>query len=465
MCQRMDSASDTIAAIATAPGCGAIAIVRISGPQTLQIADRIFSCPAQPPSARPGNTFVLGFAHTPALDGSSGDLIDESLILIFRAPHSYTRSDLVEIQCHGGTTSARRILAAAVDAGARPAEPGEFTKLAFLSGRIDLPRAEAVLDLVRAQSDRASASALAQLRGGISRSLTTLSDLLVSTIANLELALDFPDDEYAGPPIEAAISSLELAVKQSSDLLSTAGEGQLLRQGALVVISGPPNAGKSTLFNCLLANERSITDHEPGTTRDTIEETWILNGIPIHLVDTAGLNGSATGPEADGVRRARSMIRRADYHLHVLDASQSLPAASLADLHMLPKTESLVILNKADLGTALTSSDIAPFASICASLLRSEGLDIVRQSLSTALAQAPSTEDVAHVSQRHAAALRRARDLLAQAHDLLAQHSPENQVLAASNIYRAISHIDALTGKHCSEEVLATIFASFCIGK
>lgn len=465
MCQTSDISSDTIAAIATAPGYGAIAIVRISGPRALQIADSLFSCSPPPPSARPRNTFVHGFARSPVSDGSPDNLIDEALLLVFRAPHSYTRADLVEIQCHGGATSARRILSAAIDAGARLAEPGEFTKRAFLNGRIDLTRAEAVLDLVRAQSDRASASALAQLRGAIRHSLASLSDLMMSILAGLELALDFPDDEYAAPPIEAAVSSLHLALKQSEALLSTAAEGQLLRQGALVVISGPPNAGKSTLFNRLLAAERSITNPEPGTTRDTVEETLILNGIPIHLVDTAGLNSAATGPEADGVQRARGMMRRADYHLHVLDASRVPAELDLADLRTLPAARTLAILNKADLGAALASSDVAPFTSIYASLLNSDGLDIVRQSLAAALEQAPSPEDTAHLSQRHAAALRRAHDLLVQTLDLLIQRSSEDYVLAASNIRRALSHVDALTGKHCSEQVLDAIFDNFCIGK
>ncbi|MEI6807188.1 MAG: tRNA uridine-5-carboxymethylaminomethyl(34) synthesis GTPase MnmE, partial [bacterium] len=365
----MKTSEDTIAAIATAAGEGGISVIRVSGPESLKVADRVFRCSEPPPSRRKGGTFVHGYVMGPSSDQVPAPDIDEALLLIFRAPHSYTREDIVEIQGHGGSISAQRILRRLLDSGARLAEPGEFTKRAFLNGRIDLVQAEAVLDLIRASSDRAATAAVEQLNGALSDWCATSYANILSLITALEAALDFADDEM--PPLlisEKAIQAKAL-LANLMNMLSTWNEGHILRDGALTVISGKPNVGKSTLFNALLGVDRSIVADLPGTTRDTIEENLLLDGVLLRLVDTAGLRSTDCDVESQGVLRARSQIEKADLHIHVLDASQQLSDADRLELNSLPPERTIVVLNKADLGMMIRPSDIAKYPIISGSLL------------------------------------------------------------------------------------------------
>lgn len=461
----MKTTEDTIAAIATAVGEGGISVVRLSGPRSLEIADRVFRCNEPPPSRRNGGTFVYGHVTGAASDQSPAPDIDEALLLVFKAPHSYTREDIVEIQGHGGGLSAQRILRRCLDHGARPAEPGEFTKRAFLNGRIDLVQAEAVLDLIRASSDRAATAAMEQLDGALSIWYATTYTRLLSLISTLEAALDFPDDEM--PPLLISESN-KLATRlliDLKDMLSTWDKGHILRDGALTVISGRPNVGKSTLFNALLGVDRSIVADQPGTTRDTIEESFLLNGVLLRLVDTAGLRTTDCNVESQGVLRARSQINKADLHIHVLDASQYLTDADRHELNLLPPERAIVVLNKTDLGMMIKPADIAKHLVISGSLLHTEAVHNLRITLAERLTKYTAGPERATISERHRQIILVAVQNVSEASNLLSRSMEDTLVPAVSLLRSAAESLATLTGRTYYDDLLEQVFARFCIGK
>ena len=455
----MNYQSDTIAAIATAPGEAGIAIVRISGAESLAVADRIFSHAGEPPSRRPPGTFMRGFVK------SDGRVLDEALLLVMRTPHSYTREDVVEIQCHGGFVSARRILQAILAAGARLAEPGEFTKRAFLNGRIDLVQAEAVLDLIRAQSDRSAAAAMEQLEGSLSDCFDDIYDNMVRVCADLEAALDFSEDDTPPALIPESIVQANKILEQIYCMLQTWEEGHLLREGALVVISGRPNVGKSTLLNALLGKNRAIVSPVPGTTRDTIEEAMILEGIPIRIVDTAGLRTTTCAIEQEGIRRARSHMQKADLHLYVIDASKHLDSEDASYLKSLRAGKAIVILNKIDLGTLIQEKDMAGLISIKSQLNNGKGLKEIQNIIIKQLGLAYSGQPRAVISERHKKILQKSYADIKEALKIMASGQDESIVLAVSHLRFAIEYLGQITGKIYHAELLNSIFSRFCVGK
>lgn len=453
---------DTIAAIATAPGEGSVGILRISGPEALPIADRIFKCAGPAPSACASHTVVYGHV----ID-HKGRAFDEGLLLVMRAPRTYTREDVVEIQGHGGHIATRSVLRRAIEAGARPAEPGEFTRRAFLNGRIDLLQAEAVLDLVRSQSDRASAAALEQLQGGLSQQFDALYDGMMETAAKLEATLDFPEDELPHGILEGIQTDLAARIQQAEALLSTWDEGHLLRDGVLVVISGKPNAGKSTLLNALLKKDRAIVSEIPGTTRDSIEEMVILSGIPVRLVDTAGLRATECDVEKQGIARAHQYIQRADLHLYVLDASSPPDREIQAHLEALDPEKSLVICNKQDRREGRTVEIPDALHTIPTSLSRGEGLEPLIKHMVAKLAGNADLSARPHgvISERHRTQLKSALVEMHTASAQLEHEGEEALVLAASQLRLAMDAIGEATGRVYQETLLDTIFSRFCIGK
>ncbi len=455
----MSNTEDTIAAIATASGEGSVSIVRLSGARGLVIADAIFRGPDPKPSARPSHVVVHGHV---AGDGAD---IDEVLLVLMRGPHSYTGEDVVEIQCHGGTVTARRILRRVLDAGARTAEPGEFTRRAFLNGRLDLVQAEAILDLVRAKSDRAAAAAMEQLEGALSRRFGCLYDDLLAIAADLEAALDFPDDELPTADPTELLSRLSATQEQIVEFLATWDEGHLLREGALVVISGRTNVGKSTLLNALLGRPRAIVSQTPGTTRDTIEEALVIGGVPIRLVDTAGLRDEAGEVEREGIRRTREHMEKADVHVYMVDASQPLSAEDRAHLEALNGAPCIVVLNKSDLGAAIQPSDI-PCASCVLISLINDGAEPVRAMLREKIEDATgSTPPHAVISERHRRLLSEAGREAARAADLVGQGGEAGWAPAANCLRAAIEAIGMITGRVYHDELLGAIFSRFCVGK
>jgi tRNA modification GTPase len=456
------SSIDTIAAIATAPGEAGIAIVRVSGADALLIADTLFRCSPPVPSARPPNSFVHGFVTTP---GETTD-IDEAILLIYRAPHSYTREDVVEFQGHGGPVPARRILRHVLGQGARPAQPGEFTRRAFLNGRIDLLQAEAVADLIRARSDRAAVSALEQLEGSLTTCITTVYDCILRTCADMEATLDFEDGELPAPVFPDIERRIAGASRDLSVLLSTSDEGRLLREGAVAVISGQPNVGKSTLLNSLVGTERAIVTDHPGTTRDTIEEAILIDGIPLRVVDTAGLRDSVCDVEREGIRRAEHHMEHADVNLHVLDGSHPIDTDERRRLNALDPARALVIANKTDRGCVVAADPaLASFRVVLCSLIGGQGLGDVRSHLLDLLQIPGMTRSQACVAERHRAGLQEAALALDEALRCIRGGREDELVLASASLRRSLDALGTLTGRTYTDEILESVFSRFCVGK
>ncbi|MBI3882254.1 MAG: tRNA uridine-5-carboxymethylaminomethyl(34) synthesis GTPase MnmE, partial [Verrucomicrobia bacterium] len=347
--------TDTIAAIATPLGEGGLAVIRVSGRDALAVADRCFT-PAGKKSAKPSAapTHTLHYGHVTR----DGRVVDEVMLAVLRAPRTFTREDTVEISCHGGLLAAKLALDAVLAAGARLAEPGEFTKRAFLNGRLDLAQAEAVADLIHARTDLALAAANEQLAGKLSQRIAQLRDQMMTALAHVEAHIDFPDEDIAPDTQAQLVARLERGVAFMDELLRTADEGQILRRGIRAAIIGRPNVGKSSLLNQLLGHDRAIVSPTPGTTRDTIEETANVRGIPVVFVDTAGLREAGDAIEEEGIRRSRATLAKAELILHVLDASEPLAAADGRLLEEFSRKKRVLVLNKADLPRRLPLPEI-----------------------------------------------------------------------------------------------------------
>ncbi|MDF3130653.1 tRNA uridine-5-carboxymethylaminomethyl(34) synthesis GTPase MnmE [Kiritimatiellaeota bacterium B1221] len=457
------SASETIAAIITAPGEAGVSIVRVSGPEAFEIADKIFKCNAPAPSLRKANTFVYGKI-------TDGDVeVDEGLLLIFRAPHSYTAEDVVEFQCHGGGTSAKRVLRSCFHAGARAADAGEFTRRAFLNGRIDLLQAEAIMDLVRAHSDRSQTAALQQLEGKLSQSFQDLYDRLLQVAAQLEATLDFPEDELPASVLPQILSNLSKAEQDLDFLLSTWNEGHVLRDGALVVLSGKPNVGKSTLLNTLLGHERAIVSDIAGTTRDSIEAEFILEGIPLRLVDTAGLRESVDVIEQQGIIRTRDYLSKADLHIHLIDLSQKADSQTYENFEDLIPGKSILVCNKSDLPRMFHVEQWPTGIPIVETAIKDEiGYQELKNALASLLSSSIDLSARPHavISERHRLVLVEVKTELAGIKDLLSGcMGDEALVLAIPGLREALVRLGEVTGREYHEDLLDEVFSTFCIGK
>jgi len=450
---------DTIAAIATPPGPGGVGIVRVSGPRAWQIADGIFQS-LEKPSAAKGGTFLHG--KVIAADGAE---IDEALCLIFRAPKSYTGEDTIEIQGHGGPVVLKKILRRCLDAGARMAEPGEFTKRAFLNGKLDLVQAEAVADLIHAQSDRAAKAALEQLEGGLSKKFNALYDGLMATAADIETTLDFVEDELPDDVFPNLGKKLDESFRQLEDLLATWDEGRLLREGARVVIMGRPNAGKSTLFNALLGHDRAIVTELPGTTRDILEETFVLDGVPLRILDTAGLRETECLIEQEGIRRARAHSAAADIAIYLIDSSQPVSPEDGLHLGKLNPASTVVILNKADKKITNNQYSITNIQMVETSLIKGAGIAEVKAAVAVKLGGVSHTPAHAVISERHRDLLETARIELEQARERIAEGGELGAAPAAEHLRAALEALGQVTGRVYHNELLDNIFSRFCIGK
>jgi len=465
---------DTIAAIATAPGEAGISIVRVSGPDSLPLADKIFRCAPPSPSARADRTIVYGHM----VDNLK--VIDQVILLIMRGPKSFTGEDVVEFQGHGGQQCAKRLLRCVLDAGARLAQPGEFSQRAFLNGRLDLVQAEAVLDLIRARSDRAASAALEQLEGSLSRQFNTLYDHLMDIAADIEATLDFPEEDIPAYVIPDIVARIEKEIATIDALLATWDEGHLLRDGATIVISGKPNVGKSTMLNTLLKRDRAIVSNIPGTTRDSIEEDFSLHGIPIRLIDTAGLRETVCEIEQVGIERTRKHLERADLQIYMVDAGQGLDEEDRRHIEAIPAARRLVVFNKADLvreGTAIKRPGLEPCVTL--SLLnpasREQLIEAITYKLSSHLDL--SARPHAAIAERHRGLLRIARHELVQAHLLLTQGGADSETdedapssadmapLASDRMRGALDALGEVTGRVYHDEIVNNVFSRFCIGK
>lgn len=453
------STADTIAAIATPPGEGGVGIVRISGSNVWKIADRIFQGLEIPSQAKGGT-----FCHGKVIDADGGE-IDDALCLIFRAPHSYTGEDTVELQGHGGPVVLKKTLRRALEAGARMAEPGEFTQRAFLNGKLDLVQAEAVADLIHARSDRAAKAAIEQLEGGLSRQFNTLYDRLVAVAADIETTLDFVEDELPDDVFPNLGKKLDESFQCLENLLATWDEGRLLREGARVVIMGRPNAGKSTLFNALLGHDRAIVTDIPGTTRDFIEESFVLDGIPLRILDTAGLREAECEIEREGIRRARAHSESADIAVYLIDSSQPFSGEDKEHLEKLNPENTIVLLSKSDIRLSTFDFRLSVFQTLETSLISGAGVFELKEALSEKLGGVSHAPAHAVISERHRNLLEQARAELESARAQVETGGEEAAAPAAEHLRAALESLGQVTGRVYHDELLDNIFSRFCIGK
>jgi tRNA modification GTPase len=452
---------DTIAAIATPLGEGGLAVIRVSGGDALAVADKVF-VPAGKSStkASAAATHTIQYGHIV----HGGRTIDEVLAAVMRAPRTFTREDVVEIMCHGGVLTAKMVLDAVLASGARMADAGEFTKRAFLNGRIDLAQAEAVADLIAARTELAVAAANEQLAGKLSQRINEVRDQMMLTLAHIEAHIDFPDEDIAPDTQAQLLDRLRRAVAFMEELLRTANEGQVLRRGIRAAIIGRPNTGKSSLLNQLLGHDRAIVSGIPGTTRDTIEETANIRGIPVVFIDTAGLREAGDEIEVEGIRRSRTSLERAELILHVLDNSQPLTPADEEHLREFAAKKRIVICNKIDLAPRLEVASIdAPVVEV--SCTSGAGLESLKDAIKGLVWSGEVRADMLQVmiNSRHQDALRRARE--ATENTLNALNLGEGLEIAAMELRIATNAIGEIVGKTTTEDLLDSIFSQFCIGK
>ncbi|MFM7100459.1 MAG: tRNA uridine-5-carboxymethylaminomethyl(34) synthesis GTPase MnmE [Verrucomicrobiota bacterium] len=452
---------DTIAAVATPPGEGGLAVVRISGPEATQVAGRCF---------RPAGGRNLGPVEAPSHTVHYGRIeawdtvVDEVLLTVLRAPRTFTREDTVEIACHGGVLVTHRVLDAVLAAGARMAQPGEFTRRAFLHGRIDLTQAEAVADLIHARSELALQSAREQLAGSLGRRVEAVREGLMLALAHLEAHLDFPDEDIAPDTGEAILARVRSGLAAVQGLRRGAEQGRILRQGVRAAILGRPNAGKSSLLNLLLGQDRAIVSPVPGTTRDTIEETVPLAGIPFVLVDTAGLRESTDVVEQEGMRRTRWAAERAEVLIHVLDAGEPLAEADRAWLEEFAGRRRVVVANKIDLPVRLTLPGGGEWTGV--SCRTGAGLEELRQRLAGLVLNGRGSgagDPDQAINARHHDALRRAEEALARCATALERGEPPD--LAALDLRLGVQAVGEVVGRTTTEDLLDRIFSTFCLGK
>lgn len=449
--------AEPIAALASAPGLGGVALIRLSGEGVYAIADRLAPRLSPPPSARPAGTFAYA-----TLRGPEGEALDDAVLLFYRAPHSYTGEDTVELCVHGGAVVPQRVLDALFRLGARPAGPGEFTRRAFLNGRLDLTQAEAVADLIAAKTPRAEQAARANLHGRLSNALTPLYDDALALSADVEHLLDFDEGELPPDFADRARERLADLAGRAHALLATWRQGRLLRQGALVVLAGPPNAGKSTLLNALLGADRAIVSPEPGTTRDSIEEALDLDGVPLRLVDTAGLRDAPGDIERQGVARAKDLIARADVVLCLLPPGED-PPPDLPPGAILLRTKSDLLPNTS--GTQGPGTVERPEAAISA-LADPEGArETVFALLRQALATQQGERDAATLAtERQYAGLAQTLAALQDARAALDRGEP-GLVPAAQRLRDAADALGQILGRVYADDLLDRLFSHFCIGK
>ncbi|WP_410474481.1 tRNA uridine-5-carboxymethylaminomethyl(34) synthesis GTPase MnmE [Guyparkeria sp. TX1] len=442
---------DTICAVATAAGRAGVGVVRLSGPEALAIVRRLSGIEPRP-----------RYAHYVTLNRPESDeVLDDGILLYFPGPHSYTGEDVVEWQGHGNPVLLDAAVAAMIACGARMARPGEFTERAFLNGRMDLAQAEAVADLIEAGSTQAATAARRSLTGAFSRRVDAFVEHLIHLRMYIEAALDFPEEEIDFLSDTRLRDQLAALREELADLLGRTGEGVRLREGLQLVIVGQPNAGKSSLLNQLAGESRAIVTEIAGTTRDVLRAEIMLDGLPLHVIDTAGLRQSDDPIEQEGIRRAWEEIERADLILHLIDGAHGRSAEDEATLARLPDKPLLTVINKVDL-TDQSPSEAVEDGILRLSARTGAGVDALRRELRHLAGVSDRTEDPFIARRRHLEALERARESLAEASDSLTLGAGE---LAAESLRRAQSAMEAITGRYTADDLLGEIFGSFCIGK
>lgn len=455
---------DTICAISTAIGEGGIAIIRVSGDKALDIVSKIFKA-KNGKDIKDMKTYTMKYGHIINIDNE--ELVDEVIISYMKGPKSFTAEDTVEINCHGGVTSTNKVLEMVIRAGARLAEPGEFTKRAFLNGRIDLSQAEAVMDLITAKTDLAMKSALMQSNGSLSQKINKLSEYLLNVLALIEYAVDFTEDEEeVDPSIPIKVrESLEAACEDISKLLKSADEGKIIRDGLSLAIVGKPNVGKSSLLNVLLKEKRAIVTDIAGTTRDVIEEYINLDGIPVKIIDTAGIRETEDVVERIGVEKSREKINEADLVLLVLDTSRALDYEDKEIIEVVKNKKTIIILNKIDLDNKLDTNILEGFENIIKISAKEDvGIDKLKEEIKAMFFNGQiDSESLIISNSRHKQALIRAEENC----NLALNSVKRNEYLDLVSIYvtAGLKALGEITGKEIEEDLVDKIFKEFCCGK
>ncbi|WP_226002198.1 tRNA uridine-5-carboxymethylaminomethyl(34) synthesis GTPase MnmE [Paenibacillus sp. BJ-4] len=456
--------SDTIAAIATAVGEGGIAVIRVSGPEAVTEVEALFRSKT-PLSKAPSHTVHYGHI----IDPHNQEKVEEVLVTVMRAPRSFTTEDVVEISTHGGVVAVKRVMDLLLLQNIRLAEPGEFTKRAFLNGRIDLSQAEGVIDLIRSKSDKAFSVALKQVDGHLSQNIRRLRNILVETLAHIEVNIDYPEHDVESFTSELIKDKSSQVMAEIDRLLHTAEQGKILREGLTTAIVGRPNVGKSSLLNTLAQGERAIVTDIPGTTRDVIEEYVTVNNIPLKLLDTAGIRETMDVVERIGVERSRTAVSEADLLLVVINANEPLHEDEMALMEQIRGRQAIVIMNKMDLPAQVDRDLLLRYVPeeliVPMSVKENEGADRLEQAISNLFFSGKlESADMTYVSNvRHIALLKKARQSLVDAYEAADQFVPIDMIQI--DVRLAWEHLGEIVGDTAHDALIDQIFSQFCLGK
>lgn len=460
------SLEDVIAAISTPAGVGGIGIVRMSGEGCIAIADAVF-CGKKGKELKDKKSHTISYGTV--LDPKTGKVIDEVLAMVMKAPHTYTKEDVVEFDCHGGNLVVRKILEALLNTGARLAEPGEFTKRSFLNGRIDLAQAEAVVDIIHSKTELSRQAAVNQLEGRLTKEVRKMRNELLDMIATIEAAIDYPEHDVEEDTYRQMQEKATNLIVQMEKMLESADRGKIIREGLETVIVGKPNVGKSSLLNWFLEEERAIVTDVPGTTRDTVEEYINIEGIPVKIVDTAGIRQTGDIVEQMGVEKSKEYAARGDLILMMVDMSRPLDEEDKEILELITEKKVVLLLNKMDLEPKVSREELIPYVPeeniISISILKNKGFETLTKRLKELFfgGEVATAEDGLLGNVRHRNALYHAKESMERALVTIETKMPEDFI--SMDLQEANDSLGEITGDSVDEEIIDRIFTKFCLGK
>lgn len=457
--------NDTIAAISTAPGVGGIGIIRVSGIDAIQIVDKVFKS-ASKKTLMESPSHTIHYGH---IVNKENKVIDEVLVMLMKAPKTFTREDVVEINCHGGPVPLEAVLMEVIRNGARLADSGEFTKRAFLNGRIDLAQVEAIMDIIEAKTEVSLSQAVNQLEGKLSKQIKAYQDSLIQIIARIEVSIDYPEYDEDEPLANDFVDDIKVLNNQLKKLLATADTGKMIREGVKTAIVGQPNVGKSSLLNALLEENKAIVTDIPGTTRDVVEAYLNIDGMPFLLLDTAGIRETEDVVEKIGVERSKESIEKADLILMLIDGSRALDEEELDIIREIKNKDVIFVLNKIDLDPVITQEMLEEYTGghpiIPISAMKQNGLDALRQGMKQFIVkQGISIGQEATISnQRQKQSLVKAIESLNKVEDTIEMGMPEDCI--AIDLHDAYGHLGNIVGEALKDEIIGELFSRFCLGK
>ena len=457
--------NDTIAAISTAPGVGGIGIIRVSGIDAIEIVDQVFRA-ANKKTLKESPSHTIHYGHILNKDEK---ILDEVLVMLMKAPKTFTREDVVEINCHGGPVPLEAVLMELIRHGARLAESGEFTKRAFLNGRIDLAQVEAIMDIIEAKTEVSLSQAVNQLEGKLSKQIKTYQDMLIQIIARIEVSIDYPEYDEDEPLAEDFKDDIRALNEKLKQLLATADTGKMIREGVKTAIVGQPNVGKSSLLNALLEENKAIVTDIPGTTRDIVEAYLNIEGMPFLLLDTAGIRETEDVVEKIGVERSKASIEQADIILMLIDSSRALDDEEIALIEQLKDRQVIFVLNKTDLSQVITEEILRTYSNhqpiISISAMKQEGLNALRQAMKNFIVNKGISigQEATISNQRQKQSLLKAIESLEKVEDTIDMGMPEDCI--AIDLHDAYGHLGNIVGEALKDEIINELFTRFCLGK